>query len=81
MHLCVLYSGCCGQQAALCCNCPITAQVHMRTFKVMPGRSDVVRSHAEGAVLELFSTRMSAVSLTGYLFFGSSVSVSDRVSY
>ena len=51
----------------------------MRTFKVMPGRSDVIRSHAERAVLELFNTRMAAVSLSGYIFFGSSVSISDRV--
>ena len=55
------------------------AQVHVRTFKVMPGRSDVVRSQAEGAVLELFNTRMAAVSLAGYIFFGSSVSISERV--
>ena len=54
-------------------------QVHVRTYKVMPGRSDVVRSKAEGTVLELFNTRMAAVSLTGYIFFGSSVSISERV--
>ena len=45
----------------------------------MPGRSDVVRSQAEGAVLELFNTRMAAVSLGGYIFFGSSVSISEKV--
>lgn len=55
-------------------------QVHVRTFKVVPGRSDVVRSQAEGSVLELFNTRMAAVSLTGFIFFGSSVSISERVS-
>ena len=51
----------------------------MRTFKVMPGRSDVIRNHAERAVLELFNARMAAVSLSGYIFFGSSVSISDKV--
>ena len=45
----------------------------------MPGRSDVIRNHAERAVLELLNARMAAVSLSGYIFFGSSVSISDKV--
>ena len=55
------------------------AQVHVQGFTVVPSRSGVIRTLSERAVLELFNQRMAAVSLSGYIFFGSSVSISAQV--
>ncbi|BDA44720.1 Uncharacterized protein C24H6.11c [Coccomyxa sp. Obi] len=55
------------------------AQVTVRTFSVLPTRSGVLRAVSERKILDLFSSRLAAISLSGYIFFGSSVSISDQV--
>lgn len=51
----------------------------IKTVTVVPSRSRVVRSLAEREVLDLFDSRVAALSLRGYIFFGSSVSISAQV--
>ena len=51
----------------------------MKAFTVVPSRSGVLRPQVECDVLNLFGARMAAVSLSGYIFFGSSLSISDQV--
>ena len=51
----------------------------VKAFTVVPSRSGVLRPQAEQDVLNLFGARMAAVSLSGYIFFGSSLSISDQV--
>lgn len=51
----------------------------MTAFTVVPSRSGAVRTFEQRAVLEQFNARCVAVSLSGYIFFGSSVSISDKV--
>lgn len=51
----------------------------VKAFTVVPSRSGVLRPQAEREVLNLFGARMAAVSLSGYIFFGSSLSISDQV--
>lgn len=46
---------------------------------MLPTRSGVLRAVSERKILDLFSTRLAAISLSGYIFFGSSVSISDQV--
>ena len=55
-------------------------QVTVKAFTVVPSRSAVLRPPAEREVLNLFGARMAAVSLSGFIFFGSSLSISDQVS-
>lgn len=55
-------------------------QVHVTAFTVVPCRSGVVRSPEQRAVLELLSGRMAAVCLSGYIFFGSSITISHKVA-
>ena len=55
-----------------------TLQVTVRAFTVVPSRSGVLRGTAEREVLDLLNTKMAAVALSGYIFFGSSVSISDQ---
>ena len=50
----------------------------VRAFTVVPSRSGVLRGTAEREVLDLLNTKMAAVALSGYIFFGSSVSISDQ---
>jgi SulP family sulfate permease len=50
----------------------------VRAFTVVPTRSGVLRDLREREILDLFSARLAAVSLSGYIFFGSSVSISDQ---
>ena len=65
--------GTCLSQAGTC------AQVTVRAFTVVPTRSGVLRDLREREILDLLSARLAAVSLSGYIFFGSSVSISDQV--
>lgn len=53
-------------------------QVTVRAFTVVPTRSGVLRALPEREILDLFSARLAAVSLSGFIFFGSSVSISDQ---
>ncbi|GAB4822722.1 hypothetical protein N2152v2_009768 [Parachlorella kessleri] len=55
------------------------ANVSVKAFAVVPSRSGAVRTFEQRTTLELFSARVLAVSLSGYLFFGSSVKVSEQV--
>ena len=55
------------------------AQVLVTAFTVVPSRSGAVRTFEQRAVLEQFNPRCVAVSLSGYIFFGSSVSISEKV--
>ena len=57
-----------------------TMQVTVKAFTVVPSRSGVLRPPAEREVLNLFGARMAAVSLSGFIFFGSSLSISDQVT-
>ena len=57
----------------------MTVQVTVKAFAVVPSRSGVLRPQAEREVLNLFGARMAAVALSGYIFFGSSLSISDQV--
>lgn len=54
-------------------------QVLVTAFTVVPSRSGAVRTFEQRAVLEQFNPRCVAVSLSGYIFFGSSVSISEKV--
>jgi hypothetical protein len=45
----------------------------------VPSRSAAVRTFKERQLLELLSNRLVAVNLSGYMFFGSSVLMSDKV--
>lgn len=55
------------------------ARVHVTAFTLVPSRSSTMRPFEQRAVLELFSQRMAAVALSGYIFFGSAVTISKRV--
>jgi hypothetical protein len=50
----------------------------VRASAVIPARSAVLRGPTERAVLDLLTARLAAVSLSGYIFFGSSVKISDQ---
>lgn len=51
----------------------------MKAFTVVPTRSGVLRAVSEREVLDLFNARLAAISLSGFIFFGSSVNISDQV--
>ena len=59
--------------------CKFEMQVLVTAFTVVPSRSGAVRTFEQRAVLEQFNPRCVAVSLSGYIFFGSSVAISDKV--
>ena len=42
----------------------------MTAFTVVPSRSGAVRTFDQRTVLDMFAGRITAVSLSGYLFFG-----------
>lgn len=42
----------------------------MSAFSVVPSRSGAVRTFEQRTALEMFAARITAVSLSGYLFFG-----------
>ena len=50
----------------------------MKASAIVPARSAVLRGPVERAVLDLLTARLAAVSLAGYIFFGSSVNISDQ---
>ncbi len=54
-------------------------QVTVKAFTVVPTRSGVLRAVSEREVLDLFNARLAAISLSGFIFFGSSVNISDQV--
>ncbi len=54
-------------------------QVHVHTFSVLPSRSGSARGYEERTVLNVLNKRITAVSLSGYIFFGSSIKISDKV--
>eukprot|EP01023_Acetabularia_acetabulum_P049289 TRINITY_DN5257_c0_g2_i2.p1 TRINITY_DN5257_c0_g2~~TRINITY_DN5257_c0_g2_i2.p1 ORF type:complete len:544 (+),score=84.96 TRINITY_DN5257_c0_g2_i2:163-1794(+) len=55
------------------------AQVSVAAFGVAPSRSGAVRTTKQRNILDLFLGNMLAVSLNGYVFFGSSVKISQKV--
>lgn len=55
------------------------ARVHVTAFTLVPSRSSTMRPFQQRAVLELFSQRLAAVALSGYIFFGSAITISKRV--
>lgn len=55
------------------------ARMHMRQFTVVPTRSGTVRPWDQRVVLDLLCNRVVAVNLSGYIFFGSSLAISDKV--
>ena len=50
----------------------------VKAFTVVPTRSGVLRAVSEREVLDLFNARLAAISLSGFIFFGSSVNISDQ---
>ena len=72
---------------ALLLNCQATAdsrtglQVTVKASAIVPARSAVLRGPMERAVLDLLTARLAAVSLAGYIFFGSSVNISDQACF
>ena len=54
-------------------------QVVVSAFTVVPSRSGAVRTFEQRAVLQQFASRMVAVSLSGYIFFASSVKIQQQV--
>jgi hypothetical protein len=87
------YAGAVGaaQPARSCCTCsgrsgctvvlthhPLGAQVTVKASAIVPARSAVLRGPKEREVLDLLTARLAAVSLAGYIFFGSSVNISDQ---
>ena len=57
----------------------MVVQVTVKAFTVVPTRSGVLRAVSEREVLDLFNARLAAISLSGFIFFGSSVNISDQV--
>ncbi|KAL3148948.1 hypothetical protein ABBQ32_001807 [Trebouxia sp. C0010 RCD-2024] len=55
------------------------SKVLVTAFTVVPSRSGAVRTFEQRTVLEQFNPRCVAVSLSGYIFFGGSVKISDKV--
>lgn len=55
------------------------ARVNITAFSVVQSRSGCVRTFSERAILEAFSGNAIAVALSGYLFFGSAINVSQKV--
>ena len=51
----------------------------VKAFTVVPTGSGVLRAVSERDVLDLFNARLAAISLSGFIFFGSSVKISDQV--
>lgn len=66
-------------QCTVCNMARLHMQVLVTAFTVVPSRSGAVRTFEQRAVLEQFNPRCVAVSLSGYIFFGSSVAISDKV--
>jgi hypothetical protein len=54
-------------------------QANLAAVRVLPTRSAAVRSYAESHLLEALAGRLATVALSGFIFFGSSVLVSDKV--
>ncbi|KAK9845864.1 hypothetical protein WJX81_004564 [Elliptochloris bilobata] len=55
------------------------SQVTVKASAIVPARSAVLRGPMERAVLDTMTARLAAVSLAGYIFFGSSVNIADQV--
>eukprot|EP00878_Enallax_costatus_P013193 GHUV01013790.1.p1 GENE.GHUV01013790.1~~GHUV01013790.1.p1 ORF type:complete len:1035 (+),score=287.38 GHUV01013790.1:628-3732(+) len=55
------------------------AKANLAAFTVLPSRSAAVRSYQESHILEALSGRLATVALKGFMFFGSSVALSDKV--
>lgn len=55
------------------------AQGHVESFTLLPSRSGVMRPYDHGICLEILGAHMVSLSVSGYLFFGSSLAISDKV--
>ena len=55
------------------------SRVSVRAFGVAPSRAGAARTLAERSALQPFAPRIAAVGLSGYVFFGSSLSISQQV--
>ncbi|CAD7702019.1 unnamed protein product [Ostreobium quekettii] len=55
------------------------AKVNITAYSVLPSRGCYLRPFAQRSILELFSGNVMAVSLSGYIFFGSSVKINKKV--
>ena len=53
------------------------ARVNITAFSVVQSRSGCLRTFSQRATLDLFSGRAIAVALSGYMFFGSAINVSQ----
>jgi hypothetical protein len=58
----------------------VLLQANMAAFRVLPSRSAAVRSYTESHVLEALNGHIATVAASGFLFFGSSVLMSNKVS-
>lgn len=57
----------------------LSLQANLAAFSVLPSRSAAVRSYQESHILEVLSGRVATVGLKGFMFFGSSVALSNKV--
>lgn len=48
-------------------------------MKLIPSRSGSMRTWDQRIILDVFSTNTITVALSGYLFFGSAIAVSDKL--
>ena len=55
------------------------AQAHVSDFSLLPSRSGVMRPYDQRIVLDVLTKHMVVISVSGFLFFGSSLAVSDKV--
>lgn len=55
-------------------------QANMAAFTVLPSRSAAVRSYTESHVLEALNGHLATVAASGFMFFGSSVLMSNKVT-
>jgi len=59
----------------------VCLQANLAAVKVLPTRSAAVRSYADSHLLEALAGRLATVALSGFMFFGSSVLMSDKVGH
>ena len=55
------------------------AQAQTLDVKVVPIRSGSMRTWDQRIILDVFSNNTVSVALSGYLFFGSAIAVSDKL--
>jgi hypothetical protein len=60
-------------------HCTSLLQSQVSLLRVVAASSGRMHSYEEAALLELLAERVATCALTGFLFFGSALTLSDRV--